>query len=199
MNDLYPKHSFLFLLSSFFFVLIFYPLMHQQMIASLVMKLFFSLVLVSSLYILSYHRHVFFLGAICAIFAFLFEWLSYFHPIFSYRVLSDAFYLIFIIILITTITRVIFFVKEVSLDTIYGAACIYLMLGIFFATVYSLIELFIPGSFAGNFGDPFLKEGFYSLKAISESLIYFSYVTLTTLGYGDITPVSTPALKRVSL
>lgn len=193
MNDHYPKHSFVFLLSSFFFMLIIYPLFHQWIISNIFMKLFFTLVLITSLYILSYNRFIFYIGAVFSLTAFLFEWLSFFQPILGFRALADTFYLFFIMLLIVVITRAIFFVEKVSLDIVYGAACIYLMIGLFFATLYSLVELYLPGSFAGNFGDPFAKEGFYSIKSISESLIYYSFVTLTTLGYGGISPVTIPA------
>ncbi len=73
--------------------------------------------------------------------------------------------------------------KSVSLELILGAVNIYLMVGIGFAFAYGLIEHLQPGSFTG------LEQ---QMNASIEVLpfLYFSFVTLTTLGYGDITPLT---------
>jgi len=52
-----------------------------------------------------------------------------------------------------------------------------------FESVYVLIEILAPGSFATSGG----------AAAARENLVYFSFVTLTTLGYGDLTPVAVAA------
>ncbi len=71
-------------------------------------------------------------------------------------------------------------------DTVLGAICVYLMIGYMWANFYSIVELAVPGSF--NFPD-------YA-RPLPGSVIpeytfgYYSFVTLTTLGYGDITPIS---------
>ena len=54
------------------------------------------------------------------------------------------------------------------------------MLGLVFGITYTVLETLLPGSFANIPEQP---------KAISSSLFYYSYVTLTTLGYGDIVPL----------
>lgn len=68
-------------------------------------------------------------------------------------------------------------------DTIYGGICIYFFLGFLWAELYALTELVVPGSFS------FTVEGL-SLASIKAELSYFSFVTLATLGYGEVTPVS---------
>ena len=73
--------------------------------------------------------------------------------------------------------------QEVTADTIIGALSLYMLFGIIFMNGYVIAEYIEPGSFyvsgaqnpTGHFGPG--------------DLLYFSYVTLTTLGYGDITPV----------
>ena len=67
---------------------------------------------------------------------------------------------------------------EVSQDQLAGAVSIYFILGIAWSLVYSLIELNTPGSFNG-LGSP---------DKVGSDLMYYSFVTLTTLGYGEITP-----------
>jgi hypothetical protein len=78
----------------------------------------------------------------------------------------------------------IFHSQEVTTDTISGAACLYLLIGIIWGEAYGLLEHLYPGSF------------YYSLpmkvgpRITSSFFTYFSFVTLTTIGYGDISPVS---------
>ena len=76
--------------------------------------------------------------------------------------------------------------KDVSSNTLFGAASIYMSLGLTWTGVYTLVELIHPLSFQIS-GDPGAK-----ISRISE-LIYFSFTTLTTLGYGDISPKTTMA------
>lgn len=78
--------------------------------------------------------------------------------------------------------------ERVNMETVYGATCVYLFLAFFWADIYALIELHQPGSFSlDQAGSPFppMPE--------TSQLLYFSLITLTTVGYGDITPLSPPA------
>lgn len=70
-------------------------------------------------------------------------------------------------------------VTRVGIDTILAAACTYIFLGMFFAALYALIVEFDATSFE-----------FAELAPDRYDLFYFSFVTLTTLGYGDIIPAS---------
>lgn len=68
--------------------------------------------------------------------------------------------------------------RLVTANTVSGALCIYLLMGLMWTAVYSFQYWLDPASFAG------LGAGGGS------GLFYFSFVTQTTLGYGDITPAS---------
>ncbi len=76
---------------------------------------------------------------------------------------------------------------DVTANTIYGALCVFMLMALAWALVYSLLELLQPGSF--NFPDLSAQGHHFILSR----LIYYSYVTITTVGYGDITPKSFPA------
>jgi len=72
--------------------------------------------------------------------------------------------------------------KDITPNTLYGAVCVYLMLGLLWASIYGLINELIPGSiFTGN-----LIAG----QLTTNEVIYYSYTTLTTLGYGDISSMA---------
>ena len=72
---------------------------------------------------------------------------------------------------------------EVSLDTIGGAACGYVMIGITWGSLYFVIELLHRGSF--NL-PPIGTSSHGTLQSDFLQLIYYSYATLTSVGYGDI-------------
>lgn len=77
--------------------------------------------------------------------------------------------------------------EEASTDKVLGALCGYMLIGILFALIYSWMEQSDPGCFSMEGGSDF------------SDFIYFSIVTLSTLGYGDIVPMSSQARALVSL
>lgn len=66
--------------------------------------------------------------------------------------------------------------KKVTQDTIMGGICLYFNIGFQWATFYALIYYFDPSAFTFSPGLQFFRP------------FYFSFTTLTTLGYGDIVP-----------
>jgi hypothetical protein len=82
--------------------------------------------------------------------------------------------------MVVVLVRYTFGARTVMTDVLLSATSLYLVIGSGFAAVLALIEWSAPGSFVASSG-----------TAIDwQQMVYFSYVTLTTLGYGDITPVS---------
>lgn len=75
----------------------------------------------------------------------------------------------------------VLFTGQVDRNTIVGAICIYMLMGLVWALLYLLIAEIVPDSFNGMAQAPWLDN-------FAEAT-YFSFVTLTTLGYGDISPV----------
>ncbi len=87
----------------------------------------------------------------------------------------------------STILWHVFSEDNITSDTLYGAASAYLLSGHTWTTLYVLIEMLQPGSFYMN------SEHNLDQVVNFSDLVLFSYATLTTLGYGDITPVTSPA------
>ena len=75
--------------------------------------------------------------------------------------------------------------NDISPNRIVGAVCVYLLLGVIWSIAYNVLEYMQPGSF----------KGLTELVSPASDLdwIYFSFVTITTLGYGDITPLTQTA------
>lgn len=78
--------------------------------------------------------------------------------------------------------RQVLFTGTIDVHKIVGAVCIYLLLGLIWALMYLLIAEASPGAFNGLQQAPWYDN--------FSQLSYYSFVTLTTLGYGDISPVS---------
>lgn len=83
---------------------------------------------------------------------------------------------------------------EVGISTLIVATGLYFLLGLCWNLVFSLVEMHAPGSFAhaclpggGDVGGCVRELGQFP------RLAYFSFVTLTTLGYGDVVPLTRPA------
>ena len=80
-----------------------------------------------------------------------------------------------------TLLRHVVRAREVDAEILFGAACIYLFFALVWGLLYELVEELQPGSLALG-GRPIAASG--------RAVMYFSFVTLTTLGYGDIVPVN---------
>ncbi|MDH3641498.1 MAG: ion channel [Gammaproteobacteria bacterium] len=72
---------------------------------------------------------------------------------------------------------------DVTAETLWAAVNVYVLIGLGFAFLYAALSLFGPDVFVGKFMDQTLRDQL-------QGFVYFSFVTLTTLGYGDITPNS---------
>jgi voltage-gated potassium channel len=82
--------------------------------------------------------------------------------------------------------------KQIVFDMICGALCVFVLFGMCWANVYTLLERLAPGSFAIDFGRYHVDAGADPLAAAGV-FTYYSFVTLTTVGYGDIVPASATA------
>lgn len=108
------------------------------------------------------------------------------HPVmYVGRILLLAFFVYTVAVLL----RQLMTARQVEPGTLLAAASTYLLLGVVWSIVFGFIEAFDPGSF--SFPDH--DAGGYS------SLLYFSFVTLVSLGYGEITPVTEAARSMAIL
>jgi len=106
---------------------------------------------------------------------------------------ENVVFAVFLAITVGLIMRHLFRTHEVNANMISASLCAYFMLAFLWATLYASIELVDPGSF--RFPDDIAAE-LHSMQSAGEMsgyAIYYSLVTLTTLGYGDITPASSAA------
>jgi hypothetical protein len=108
------------------------------------------------------------------------------------EILTNVCFIVVVCICASAITVDVYRAKTVTLGTLLGSCSVYLLLGILFALIYQLVDRLDPDAF--NFA------GEHPSTTDEQSqLLYYSYVTLTTLGYGDVTPSSEGARMLAAL
>ncbi|UZQ53303.1 ion channel [Trichothermofontia sichuanensis B231] len=111
--------------------------------------------------------------------------------IYIFNLLMLGIYTVFFVFVTIRLVSFISQQKYVNSDVIYGSISGYLLLGITSAFLLSSVEYLMPNSFAINTDVSTHEEMF-------RTLFYYSFVTLATIGYGDITPV-TPLARTLSI
>ena len=110
-------------------------------------------------------------------------WLGYFAPQSATDgmvVFIHAFAMSFHLLMLYVVLRSVYLEDRITADGVFGAMCGYLLLGFAFSHGYGIVETLNPHSF--QTGD--------TLTRADEHLVltYFSFVTLTTVGFGDVVP-----------
>ncbi len=109
------------------------------------------------------------------------------------RATGFAFTIAFLAFLTLVLLFAVFRDQTVTVDTIVGAVCAYVLLGVTFGTAYALLVLISPSSLsvsaalaqADGWGEP--------VTPLTPLMQYYSFTTLATLGYGDVTPIGRTA------
>jgi len=94
-------------------------------------------------------------------------------------------------ILVLLVLSRVFHAGPITRQRIEGAIAVYLLVALMWSEIYQFIEAMNPGSFQFPSGSAGLSDRF-------SPLLYFSFITLTTLGYGDIVPVA-PAARSLAM
>lgn len=152
----------------------------------------FSVVLVLGVLATTKHKGARLAMAALAGLAFTSHWLHYFIREHAVHIIAAAAAALFFLVLSGLIIARVFRSGGITIYRIYGAIAVYLLLGILWGEFYILVYLLRPGSFyfdpATQFGEPPISE-----------LLYFSFTTLTTVGFGDIVPVHPVARSLATL
>lgn len=112
----------------------------------------------------------------------------------SYAIRNEA-ALLSLALLGAVVGREVFGAGHVDRDRVCGAIVIYILAGAVCADAYQLIDFYVPGAFAGAFEG----AGPQRAQAGHSSWVYFSFVSLTSVGYGDIVPVAPVARSLANL
>ena len=178
------KGRFLTLLVLILAMLIVAPLAEEFVHLRMLMDIFWSAVFIGVIYAVSHKKHRILIALILALPMLGAMWSKYFVVNSALEVVGGLCGAAFFIFAIIQILIFIYSQKKVTTDLIVGAVIVYLLMALAWSFIFGVVESMHPGSFSVP-----EVEGI----STSRSFLYYSFVTLTTLGYGDITPVTSLA------
>ncbi len=177
----YTKGRFLFLFILMLVMLVLAPLIETFFSLRIVLNILWSAIFLTAVYAVSQKRHVFFIGVLLALPMLLSLWFQHIVESSWVPLVGNFFGVLFMAFTIVQILNFIFKERNVHVDLITGAAVTYFLIALMWAFIYASLEKLHPGSFS-------ITEG----KMIHSQMVfvYYSFVTISTLGYGDITPLT---------
>jgi voltage-gated potassium channel Kch len=164
------------------------PLLEGIIGIRFLMDIFVTVILLSGIYAASPSKKIFRVSLMIALPTIVSHWVAFIFKASPLFLISEIFSGIFFAFMVGIILHYLFAEKNITTDVLAAAVCAYFMIGLMWSAFYAIIEIVHPGSF--NVSQDFGGSTFY--------FTYYSFVTLTTLGYGDITPV-TAVTKSFSL
>lgn len=195
LADRVSERRFLLLFISLALLLTAYPVIDHGSAARLTFQACFELVILSGLFAMRRSRLWLLVGLSLVLPAIAVFWIATLFPDSALRSIavesaSNWALGLYLFQLVVFVLRDLFSSPEVTNDRLFGSLSAYILLGVAWGFLYTGLELAIPGSFR-------MGEGLGSIAAPTvqgpaerpSDLFYFSFVTLTTLGYGDISPV----------
>ena len=159
------------------------PFIEHLPYARIILSSFISLVLLLAVYTVNRRNKLFkYLIALLVITLILF-WMEIFKIVSFPRLVSRVLMAVYILMLVYAFTKYVYSAKRVDSRLISAALCLYLMIGTMWGVIFNIVELISPGSFKGA-----LLSTSAAYTDPLQEFQYLSFVTLTTLGYGDILP-----------
>jgi len=189
---LQQNNRFLVLLISLVLFFALYPIVENHLIATLVLNLFFMLIILSGVLAISDTRRPLLTSLSLALLAVVFRWIHYFYQLDLWFILEHGVNILFWTYIAVRLLKFILGQSVITPDLIYAALSVYFIFGLAWASIYQVVEISNPDSFS-------MSNAEASTQNFIFQMWYFSMVTLTTLGYGDIAPVTMTARVFVIL
>lgn len=174
-------NRFLVLLLMILLLLIASPFLLPFVRFKLLLDIFYTIILLSALWAISDKRRHLIVAVVLAVPYLATTWAGYFEENYTIALADGLTNTIFFGFVAYVVLRHVFGAVAVTREVIFAAVVAYLFIALAWANVYATTELVFPGSYA--LPESGFEVGLYEL-------VYFSFVTITTLGYGDITPLT---------
>ena len=190
LRDAIFKRRFLFLFIALLIPYLIHPLIETEVAGLFLLDISFSLVLVMGVFAVSDRKHLAISALALVLFAQILTWSGRVVPIHVLILMGIAVNGIYLAYTASLLLRHVVHSRTPTANTIFASLCIYLLLGFIWAFIYSFLQDLNPNSF---YFDPKLFGTTPRGKHLFSELyyfIYFSFTTLTTLGFGDIVPAS---------
>lgn len=177
------NNRFLILLLSLVIFFALYPIVENSLLATLILNLSFMLIIFSGVLAISNTRQPLLTSLSLALLVVVFRWTHYFYQFDLWVILEHCTNTLFWAYIAVRILKFILSQSIITAEMIYAALAVYFIFGLAWASIYQVIEISNPHSFS-------ISNGEASAQNFIFQMWYFSMVTLTTLGYGDIAPVT---------
>jgi hypothetical protein len=178
------QERFLSLLIFIIAMIIIGPLIEEFVHLNILIDILWTGIFVSAIYAVSQKKHHIFIAVLLALPMLGSIWTKYFVQHKALVVVGSLCGAAFILFTIIQMLIFIYSHKEVTRDLIVGAAVVYLLMALMWTFIFVVVETLHPGSFNIPQGQDIEATRYF---------LYYSFVTLTTLGYGDITPATSLA------
>lgn len=182
--------NYAFLLSGLLFLFLLMPLLStfpalakNALLMRVMLQVGYSALMLLGIWGLSQENHLFKFGLALALLTVAFSIVDIFYDSIAIELCIKALVILFSVGSAVIATKHVFGSTQVDRNLLFGAMSVYLLMGFIWAILYEVIFQFLPGSFNG------IERGADG-KAPMDTLLYYSFVTLASLGYGDITPVA---------
>ncbi|KGM42879.1 hypothetical protein JY97_10980 [Alkalispirochaeta odontotermitis] len=162
-------------------LLLLVPILNRFVAVHIFLDIFLTAIVISMAYTISHKKQYVLTGLLFAIVMLASLWLQYFFQNTGIAAVSMIAGILFISLVIASILGVMLKTEMISREIIYEAILLYLLAALLWAFIYTFLELVDPASFNIDLDQP------QSYLLVFQ---YYSFVTITTLGYGDITPVT---------
>jgi len=170
------------LLVALVLLFVFFPFVEEVKGGDVIVSILLSLVLLSAVFSVADRKGVFFIALVLAIPAIVGRWISHFRPDLVPPPVFLVAGLALIAFVVANLLRFVLRAPSVNTEVLCASISAYLMLGLLWTVAYWLVAQVTPNAFAFNTGPKETMSGF--------NAFYFSFITLSTVGYGDITPAS---------
>lgn len=174
-------------------IIILAPVLSTTRYDIVIMNVIGAAMLLSGVYAVSERKHVFVIATILSILSIVTTWLLLAYPGHAMVIFAHATMItvlgFFAVVILSYVARS----GRVTADKIYAAVCAYLLIGYAWAFAYAMLDELNPGAFATPTE---VARNDYVGRVVQ--MRYFSYITLTTVGYGDIVP-RTPGARTMAI
>jgi len=164
------------------------PLIARDELALFAMKVAVSVVLVFGIYMGRRLRRDLVVGAALGIPVLVGRWLPQYSTDIRMFLAIDILTAAFLLYITTIILTQVLSARRVTLDTIAGAMCSYCLIGLAWAFVYRAMFVINPHAFVFAAGSFHIFENNSHSEPQLMNFAYYSFATLTTTGFGDVTP-----------
>jgi hypothetical protein len=151
--------------------------------SAIVVEVFFDLVLVTGAYSAAARKGNPWPFTVLTVVTLAWRWVALLFESGQVDIGAMAMTAIWLTVAVGTVMRALFEQEDADTNMILAAILVYLLAAVAFAQVFEIIEHVQPGSFSG------VPDGGHP-RELGNALLYFSLVCITTMGYGDILPIS---------